>query len=299
MSARRVLFAFTVTFACALVVFTLPRFVFNTLRGATVQTAAQDTAKAQVVAPAEAATPAPRSLGVAAHRNLGIILILGIGVAFSRNRRAISRRVVAWGVGLQLLFAIFVLRVPVGQTIFSWLGATVTKILSFSYAGSEFVFGEIGKQHSSLGVVFAFQIMPAIIFVSALFAIMYYLGIMQVVVKAFAIAMNKIMGASGAESLNVAASIFMGQTEAPLTIRPFLPRMTLSELMTVNDGRYGARVRLNYGGIHRVRDRGAPPAYRGDHDGARHDHDGQDPRARDRSPGNAGRGQGGRSRAPT
>jgi len=109
----------------------------------------------------------------------------------------------------------------------------VTKILSFSYAGSEFVFGEIGKQHSSLGVVFAFQIMPAIIFVSALFAIMYYLGIMQVVVKAFAIAMNKIMGASGAESLNVAASIFMGQTEAPLTIRPFLPRMTRSELMTV------------------------------------------------------------------
>src|SRR6266566_3375997 len=123
---------------------------------------------------------------------------------------AISRRVVAWGVGLQLLFAIFVLRVPVGQTIFSWLGATVTKILSFSYAGSEFVFGEIGKQHSSLGVIFAFQIMPAIIFVSALFAIMYYLGIMQVVVKAFAWLMNKIMGASGAESLNVAASIFMG-----------------------------------------------------------------------------------------
>jgi len=97
----------------------------------------------------------------------------------------------------------------------------------------EFVFGEIGKQHSSIGVVFAFQIMPAIIFVSALFAIMYYLGIMQIVVKAFAIAMNKIMGASGAESLNVAASIFMGQTEAPLTIRPFLPRMTISELMTV------------------------------------------------------------------
>src|SRR5467141_417609 len=233
MSARRVLFAFTVTLVCALVVFTLPRFVFNTLRGATVQTPAQDTAKAQVVAHATTLTPAPRSLGSRLTGIFGLILILGIGVAFSRNRRAISRRVVAWGVGLQLLFAIFVLRVPVGQTIFSWLGATVTKILSFSYAGSAFVFGEIGKQHSSLGVVFAFQIMPAIIFVSALFAIMYYLGIMQVVVKAFAVAMNKIMGASGAESLNVAASIFMGQTEAPLTIRPFLPRMTLSELMTV------------------------------------------------------------------
>ncbi len=227
MSARRVLFAFLVTLGCALVVFTLPRFVFNTLSGATVQTAAQDTAKAQVV------VPEPRSLGSRLTGIFGIILILGIGVALSRNRRAISRRVVAWGVGLQLVFAIFVLRVPVGQKIFSWLGATVTKILGFSYAGSEFVFGEIGKQHSSIGVVFAFQIMPAIIFVSALFAIMYYLGIMQIVVKAFAIAMNKIMGASGAESLNVAASIFMGQTEAPLTIRPFLPRMTRSELMTV------------------------------------------------------------------
>jgi CNT family concentrative nucleoside transporter len=181
----------------------------------------------------------------------GIILILGIGVAFSRNRRAISRRVVAWGVGLQLLFAIFVLRVPVGQTIFGWLGATVTKILSFSYAGSEFVFGEIGKQHSSIGVVFAFQIMPAIIFVSALFAIMYYLGIMQVVVKAFAVAMNKIMGASGAESLNVAASIFMGQTEAPLTIRPFLPRMTRSELMTVMTA--GMAHSPAHHGLHRVR----------------------------------------------
>src|SRR5436189_1564806 len=232
MSARRVLFAFMVTFVCALVVFTLPRFVFNTLSGATLQTPAQDTAKAQVVAPATVA-PAPRSFGSRLTGIFGIILILGIGVALSRNRRAISRRVVAWGVFLLLFFAVFALRVPVGQKIFSWLGATVTKILSFSYAGSEFVFGEIGKQHSSIGVVFAFQIMPAIIFVSALFAIMYYLGIMQVVVKAFAIAMNKIMGASGAESLNVAASIFMGQTEAPLTIRPFLPRMTMSELMTV------------------------------------------------------------------
>ena len=125
------------------------------------------------------------------------------------------------------------LRVPFGQRLFRALGDLVTRILSFSYAGSEFVFGEIGKQHSSLGIVFAFQVLPAIIFVSALFAILYYLGVMQLVVKAFAIAMNKVMRASGAESLNVAASIFMGQTEAPLTIRPFLPGMTRSELMTV------------------------------------------------------------------
>ena len=240
MSWRRVVFAFAVTFVCALAVFTLPRFVFNTVSGAVRQTPAQDTAKARPAPPAPLqqqpaapVQPIPRSLGARLTGLFGIILILAIGIAFSRNRRTISWRVVAWGVGLQAVFAIFVLRIPIGQEIFSWLGATVTKILSFSYAGSEFVFGEIGKQHSSIGVVFAFQIMPAIIFVSALFAIMYYLGIMQIVVKAFAIAMNKIMGASGAESLNVAASIFMGQTEAPLTIRPFLPRMTISELMTV------------------------------------------------------------------
>jgi len=241
MSWRRVVLSFAITFACALIVFTLPRFVFNTVSGAVLQTPAQDTAKAQPAPPAPLTTQTPtetqppvaRSLGSRLTGLIGIVAILGIAVAFSRNRRAISRRIVAWGVGLQLLFAIFVLRVKFGQDAFRWLGGVVTKILSFSYAGSEFVFGEIGKQHSSIGVVFAFQIMPAIIFVSALFAILYYLGVMQAVVKVLAVAMNKIMGASGAESLNVAASIFMGQTEAPLTIRPFLPRMTRSELMTV------------------------------------------------------------------
>ena len=236
MSWRRVVLSFAITFVCALIVFTLPRFVFNTVSGAVVQTPAQDTAKAQP-APTQAPQPPPppveRSLGSRLTGVFGIIVILGIAIGLSRNRRAISRRVVAWGVGLQLVFAIFVLRVPIGQEIFKGLGKIVTTILNFSYAGSEFVFGEIGKQHSSIGVVFAFQIMPAIIFVSALFAILYYLGVMQAVVKVLAIAMNKIMGASGAESLNVAASIFMGQTEAPLTIRPFLPRMTRSELMTV------------------------------------------------------------------
>jgi len=223
--------AFAITFVCFLAVFTVPRFVFNTLRGAPVAAAVQDTALAQVAAPPVAADA--RGVGSRLTGLFGLVLILAIGFALSRNRKAISWRVVAWGLGLQVVFAVFVLRVSFGREMFKWLGGVVTSILGFSYAGSEFVFGEIGKQHSSIGVVFAFQIMPAIIFVSALFAIMYYLGIMQVVVKAFAVAMNKIMGASGAESLNVAASIFMGQTEAPLTIRPFLPRMTRSELMTV------------------------------------------------------------------
>jgi concentrative nucleoside transporter, CNT family len=164
---------------------------------------------------------------------LGIVAILAIAIALSHNRKQIRWRVVAWGLGLQLLFAIFVLRIPAGQQLFRALGSFVTSILNYSYVGSQFVFGELGKPNSSLGVIFAFQLLPAIIFVSALFAIMYYLGIMQLIVRAFALLMARVMGASGAESLNVAASIFMGQTEAPLTIRPFLPRMTRSELMTV------------------------------------------------------------------
>lgn len=164
---------------------------------------------------------------------VGIALIVGVGFALSRDRRAIRWSVVAWGLGLQLVFALFVLRVPAGQDLFRFLGRGVTALLAFSYAGSEFVFGELGKQHSSLGVIFAFQVLPAIIFISALFAILYHLGVMQPVVRAFAAVMSRLMGASGAESLDVAASIFMGQAEAPLTIRPFLSRLTRSELMTV------------------------------------------------------------------
>jgi concentrative nucleoside transporter, CNT family len=187
-------------------------------------------------APAPIVPPPPSSETSLATRLTGLVglaAIIGIGFALSRDRRRIRWRVVAWGLGLQVAFAIFVLRVPAGQALFRRLGEIVTAILHYSYVGSEFVFGELGKPNSSLGVIFAFQILPAIIFVAALFAIMYYLGVMQVVVRAFAAVMSRVMGASGAESLNVAASIFMGQTEAPLTIRPFLPRMTRSELMTV------------------------------------------------------------------
>ena len=241
---RRPLIAFAVTFVAALIVFTLPRFAFNSVAAAT-QQPVQDTSHVQSgssVAPAPvrgggppgpAVPAASRPLGQRMVGVFGIIAILGLGVLLSSNRGRISPRVIGWGLGLQAVFAIFVLRIPVGQRIFRGLGEAVTALLGFSYAGSTFVFGEIGKQHSSLGVVFAFQVLPAIIFVSALFAIMYYLGVMQVVVQAFAVVMNRVMGASGAESLNVAASIFMGQTEAPLTIRPFLGKMTRSELMTV------------------------------------------------------------------
>jgi concentrative nucleoside transporter, CNT family len=193
--------------------------------------------QADTVQAAPATMPVPQpsstSLGDRLTGLFGLVAIVGIGVLFSRDRRRIRWQVVGWGLALQVAFAIFVLRVPAGQALFRRLGDLVSTILHYSYVGSEFVFGELGKPNSSLGVVFAFQILPAIIYVSALFAIMYYLGVMQIIVRGCALVMSRVMGASGAESLNVAASIFMGQTEAPLTIRPFLPRMTRSELMTV------------------------------------------------------------------
>jgi concentrative nucleoside transporter, CNT family len=164
---------------------------------------------------------------------LGLLTMLGLAYAFSTNRRAIRLKTVAWGLGLQIVFAIFVLKVPLGREIFQKIGDAANRVLAYSFVGSEFIFGDLGKQHSNIGFIFAFQVLPVVIFICALFAILYHVGIMQLVIRAMAWAMTRIMGASGAESLNVAASIFMGQTEAPVTIRPFLPDLTTSELMTV------------------------------------------------------------------
>jgi CNT family concentrative nucleoside transporter len=164
---------------------------------------------------------------------LGLLVMMGLAYVFSANRRAIRIKTVAWGLGLQVVFAFFVLQSASGREIFRRAGDVVNRLLSYSFAGSEFVFGELGKKTSSLGFYFAFQVLPTIIFIAAFFAILYYLGIMQIIIRGAAWVMTRVMGASGAESLNVAASIFMGQTEAPLTIRPFLPEVTRSELMTI------------------------------------------------------------------
>jgi concentrative nucleoside transporter, CNT family len=164
---------------------------------------------------------------------LGLLTMLGLAYAFSTNRRAIRSKTVAWGLGLQIVFAIFVLRVPAGRAMFQSAGDAATRVLNYAFVGSEFVFGELGKQRSNIGFIFAFQVLPVVIFICALFAILYHFGIMQFIIRIAAWAMTRILGASGAESLNVAASIFMGQTEAPVTIRPFLPDLTRSELMTV------------------------------------------------------------------
>ena len=163
---------------------------------------------------------------------LGLLTMLGLAYIFSTNRRAIRVKTVAWGLGLQFVFAVFVLKIDAGRAVFQWAGDKVTKLLGYAYAGSHFVFGDLANPGSSLGY-FAFGVLPTIIFIAAFFAVLYHYGIMQFIIKIAAVIMTRVMGASGAESLNVAASIFMGQTEAPLTIRPFLPDLTRSELMTV------------------------------------------------------------------
>src|SRR5499427_5139724 len=164
---------------------------------------------------------------------LGILTMLGLAYIFSTARRSIRFKTVAWGLGLQIVFAIFVLKVEAGRILFQKAGDVVNRLLAHAFVGSQFVFGDLGMQGSHLGFYFAFQVLPTIIFIAAFFAILYHYGIMQFIIRIAAWVMTRVMGASGAESLNVAASIFMGQTEAPLTIRPFLSDLTKSELMTV------------------------------------------------------------------
>jgi len=163
---------------------------------------------------------------------LGLITMLGFAYVFSSNRRAIQVKTVVMGLVLQFVFAIFVLRFSFGRNLLAWAGRGVDKFLEYSFAGSQLVFGELGRKGGQFGMIFAFQVLPTVIFISAFFAVLYHYGVMQFIIRQAAKVMIR-MGASGAESLDVAASIFMGQTEAPLTIRPYLPSLTRSELMTV------------------------------------------------------------------
>ncbi len=163
---------------------------------------------------------------------LGLLAVLAVCFLFSRNRRAIQPRVLLWGLGLQISLAVLILKTPFGR-LFDAARVAVSAMLEYAEAGSNFLFGPLGSKSGPFGVIFAFQVLPIIIFIASFFSILYYLGVMQLVIRGMAIAMQKIMGASGAESTDVAASIFMGQTEAPLTIRPFLENMTESELFTI------------------------------------------------------------------
>ena len=161
---------------------------------------------------------------------LGILAILLVSILLSKHRRAIRPSLILWGLGLQLAFAFLVLRTPAAGG-FKAASDKVNALIGYSQAGSRFVFGD--QLGGSQPVVFAFQVLPIVIFISSLFAILYYFGVMQVFVRGMAVVMQRVMGASGAEATNVAASIFMGQTEAPLTIRPFLEGLTESELFTI------------------------------------------------------------------
>ena len=163
---------------------------------------------------------------------LGLVVILAAAFLVSTNRRAVKRRVVLWGLGLQFGFAFLVLKTDFGR-LFQLASYAVSALLKYAEKGSEFVFGPLGVENGPLGIVFAFQVLPIVIFIASVFAVLYQLGVMQVIVRGMAQVMQRVMGASGAESTNVAASIFMGQTEAPLTIRPFLAGLTQSELFTI------------------------------------------------------------------
>jgi len=164
---------------------------------------------------------------------LGMMVILATSALFSKNRRAISWRVVAWGLGLQLSIALFVLRTSIGFSMLDKASRGAVWLLNFSFQGSKFVFGPLGDTKGSLGVIFAFQVLPIIIYIACLSAILYYLRVLPILVKFVGKLMSWLMGTSGAESLEVAASILIGQTEAPLVIRPYLSELTESELLTV------------------------------------------------------------------
>jgi CNT family concentrative nucleoside transporter len=162
---------------------------------------------------------------------VGILVFIGIGYLISANRSAIKWRPVLWGIALQLIIAVIILRIPLAYGVISWIGTGITTFLEFSNVGAEFVFGADYEQH-----LFAFKILPIIIFFSAFVSILYYLGLLQQIVKIVAWVMQKTTQTSGAESLSNAANIFVGMTEAPLLVKPFVPHMTLSELNTVMTG---------------------------------------------------------------
>lgn len=161
----------------------------------------------------------------------GILVFLGIAWLLSENRKKVDFKVVGYGIGLQFIFALFILKTPPGEMIFFFLNKIFTKMLDFTNEGAEFVFGGLLKEWS-----FAFSILPTIIFFSSFFAVLYYFGILQFFVKIFAWLIRKVLKTSGAESLSAAANIFIGQTEAPLMVKPYIEKMTRSELMCLMTG---------------------------------------------------------------
>jgi CNT family concentrative nucleoside transporter len=167
---------------------------------------------------------------------IGIFVILFIGYAMSENRKKIDWKMISWGIILQIVFALIVLKTKPGQMFFASVKDAVETLLGFTREGSKFLFGSIVSDTKTFGFIFAFQVLPTIIFFSSFMSVLYHLGIMQKIVYYMAKIMTKTMGASGAESLSCAANVFVGQTEAPLVIKPYIKSMTKSELMTLMTG---------------------------------------------------------------
>jgi CNT family concentrative nucleoside transporter len=174
---------------------------------------------------------------------IGVVLIFAIAFLMSNNRKAINYRLVLSGLAIQISLAVFILKIPVGRSIFAWLGDAVTKILNFSQAGAAFVFGPLvntANMSKAFGngneFIFFFNIIPTIIFVAVLVSVAYYLGIMQRIVKFIAFIVYKLMGVSGSEALSNVASAFVGQVEAQIMIKPYLKGMTMSELLASMTG---------------------------------------------------------------
>jgi CNT family concentrative nucleoside transporter len=166
----------------------------------------------------------------------GLAALLAIALAFSDNRKATDWKLVAAGIGLQLVFAMIVIVLPGGREFFESISKVFVTVISFASEGAIFVFGTIGDPMSNLGFIFAFQVLPTIIFFASLMSVLYHVGLMQKIVQAMAWVMLKVMRVSGSESLSVAANVFVGQTEAPLVVRPYIARMTQSELLTMMVG---------------------------------------------------------------
>jgi CNT family concentrative nucleoside transporter len=174
-------------------------------------------------------------IGTIAFGIFGLVVLVSIALAFSSGRKEIDWKLVAAGISLQLLFAVIVILVPGGRQFFEVLSRIFVRIISFALDGAAFIFGPLADP-SNIGFIFAFQVLPTIIFFAALMAVLYHIGLMQKIVQGMAWVMLKVMRISGAESLSVAANVFVGQTEAPLVVRPYISRMTESELFTMMVG---------------------------------------------------------------
>lgn len=174
-------------------------------------------------------------IGSIAFGLFGLAVLMSVAVVFSSNRQAVDWRQIAAGVGLQIMFAILVILVPGGREFFNVISRVFVKVIDFALIGAQFIFGDLANA-TEFGFIFAFQVLPTIIFFASLMAVLYHLGIMQKIVQSMAWVMLKVLRISGAESLSVAANVFIGQTEAPLVVRPYIAKMTESELFTMMVG---------------------------------------------------------------